>query len=105
MFERTSCLLTLVANNEHDQKIKPQGMVSGSFIVPNQHVTVSGDNEYDDIDVVVQHAEEAALVEEQARIDYNEDDSDLEMENEGNNGDHDGHDSDDGEEIDDNPEA
>ena len=46
-------------------------------------------------------AEEAALLaEEQARIDDN---GELEMENEGNNGDHDDNDSDDGEEIDDNP--
>ena len=105
-FERTGCLLTLIANNEHDKRIKPQGMMAGSFTVPTQSVAVGGDNEDDDIDIVVQSAEEAALAEEQARIDDNEDDGELEMENEGNNGDHDGHDdhdSDNSEEIDDNP--
>ena len=38
-------------------------------------------------------------------IDDNEDNGELEMENEGNNGVHDDHDSDNGEEIDDNPEV
>ena len=104
-FERTGCLLTLIANNEHDQRIKPQGMMTGSFTVPTQSVAVGGDNEDDENDIVVQSAEEAALAEEQARIDDNEDDGELEMENEGNNGDHDDHDSDNGEEIDDNPEV
>ena len=62
-----------------------------------------GDNEDDENDIVVQSAaEEAALAEEQARIDDN---GELEMENEGNNGDHYDNDSDDGEEIDDNPEV
>ena len=71
--------------------------------MPTQSVAVGGDNEDNDIDIVVQSAEEAALAEEQARIDDNEDDGELEMENEGNNGDHDDHDSDNVEEIDDNP--
>ena len=102
-FERTGCLLTLVANNEHDQRIKPQGMMTGSFTVPTQSVAVGGDNEDDENDIVVQSVEEATLAEEQqAKIDDNEDDSELEIENEGNNGDHD---SDNGEEIDDNPEV
>ena len=62
-FERTGCLLTLVANNEHDQRIKPQGMMTGSFTVPTQSVAVGGDNEDDENDIaVVQSAEEAALV-------------------------------------------
>ena len=91
-FERTECLLTLIANNEHDKRIKPQEMMAGSFAVPTQSVAVGGDNEDDDIDIVVQPAEEAALAEEQARIDDNEDDGELEMENEGKNGDHDDHD-------------
>ena len=76
--------------------------MTGSFTVPTQSVAVGGDNEDNEIDIVVQSAEEAALAEEQARIDDNEDDGELEMENEGNNGDHD---SDNGEEIDDNPEV
>ena len=79
--------------------------MTGSFTVPTQSVAVGGDNEDNEIDIVVQSAEEAALAEEQARIDDNEDDGELEMENEGNNGDHDDHDSDNGEEIDDNPEV
>ena len=79
--------------------------MTGSFTVPTQSVAFGGDNEDDDIDIVVQSVEEAALAEEQARIDDNEDDGELEMENEGNNGDHDDHDSDNGEEIDDNPEV
>ena len=102
-FERTGCLLTLIANNEHDKRIKPQEMMAGSFAVPTQSVAVGGDNEDDENDIVVQSVEEATLAEEQqAKIDDNEDDSEFEIENEGNNGDHD---SDNGEEIDDNPEV
>ena len=108
-FERTGCLLTLIANNEHNQRIKPQGMMTGSFTLPTQSVAVGGDNEDNENDIVVQSAVEGALVaEEQAKIDDNEDDGELEMENEGNNGDQDDdddHDSDISEEIDDNPEV
>ena len=107
-FERTGCLLTLIANNEHNQRIKPQGMMTGSFTLPTQSVAVGGDNEDNENDIVVQSAVEEALAEEQAKIDDNEDDGELEMENEGNNGDQDDdddHDSDISEEIDDNPEV
>ena len=57
-------------------------MVAGSFTVPTQFVAVGGDNEDNGIDIVVQSAEKAALEEEQARINDNEDNSELEMENE-----------------------
>ena len=61
-FKRTECLLTLIANNEHDQRIKPQGMMTGSFTMPTQEsVAVGGDNEDNEIDIVVQSVEEAAL--------------------------------------------
>ena len=105
---RTGCLLTLIVNNEYNQRIKPQEeMMTGSFTVPTQSVAFGGDNEDNKIgDIVVQSgAEEAALAEEQARIDDNEDDGELEMEHEGNNSDNDYHDSDNGEEIDVNPEV
>ena len=50
--------------------------------MPTQFVAVGGDNEDNGIDIVVQSAEKAALEEEQARINDNEDNSELEMENE-----------------------
>lgn len=33
-FERTGCLITRLPNEEHDKKIKPQGMKEGSYSVP-----------------------------------------------------------------------
>jgi len=80
-FERTGFLLTFIANTEHDLRAKTQGMMPGSFTVPTQSVAVGGDNEENENNIVIQSAEEAALVEEQARMDDNEDDGNLEMEN------------------------
>ena len=34
-FERTGCLLTLITNSGHDLRIKPQGMLLGSFTLPH----------------------------------------------------------------------
>ena len=79
--------------------------MTGSFTVPIQSVEVGRDNEDDGISIVVHSEKEAALTEEQTRIDDDEEDDELEMENEGNTGDHDDHYSDNGEEIDDNPEV
>ena len=76
-----------------------------SFTVPTQFVAFGGDNEDDNIDILVQSAEEVALAEEQARIDDDKDDGELDMENEGSNRDDDDSDSDDGEEIDDSPKV
>jgi hypothetical protein len=33
-FERTGCLLTWLVNEEHDNRIRPQGMQVGKFLVP-----------------------------------------------------------------------
>ena len=104
-FERKGCLLTFITNYEHYQRIKPQGMMSGSFTVPTQSAAVGRDYENDNIGILAQSAEEAALADEQARIDDDEDDGELDMENEGSNSDNDDNDSDDGEVIDDNPEV
>ena len=33
-FERTGCLITFLVSDEHDKKIRPQGIEPGSFDVP-----------------------------------------------------------------------
>ena len=35
-FERTNCLITLLSNNSHDQKICQQGLKLGSLTVPSE---------------------------------------------------------------------
>ena len=103
-FERTGCLMTLIANNEYDRKINPQGMKIGSFSIPSERLTVDvGEENVGNMnDIEGQGEEDAALQEEQALIDENnaEDEGYFWMEDEPlvDN------DSDDGGEIDDNPE-
>ena len=104
-FESAGCILTLIANNEHYQRIKLHGMMTRPFTLPTQSIVVGRDDEDEDICVVVQSTEDDALAEEQAIIDNNEKNGDLEVENEVNNGVRDDHDSDNGEEIYDNLEV
>ena len=104
-FERTGCLITLIANEEYDQKVSPQGMKAGSFKVPSERVTVNiGEDNVEDTNTLQgQDEEHAALLEVQAIIDEHNDEvgGDFEMENEHVSDE----DSDDGGEIDDNPES
>ena len=104
-FERTGCLITLIANEEYDQKISPQGMNAGSFTVPSERVTANaGENNVGYMNTLQgQDEEHAALLEVQAIIDEHSDevDGNFEMENEQLSDE----DSDDGGEIDDNPES
>ena len=39
-FQRTECLMTLIANDEHNKKINPQGMKAGSFSIPAERLIV-----------------------------------------------------------------
>ena len=104
-FERTGCLITLIANEEYDQKVSPQGMKAGSFKVPSERVTVNivEDNVENTNTLQGQDEEHAALLEVQAIIDEHNDEvgGNFEMENEHVSDE----DSDNGGEIDDNPES
>ena len=68
-FERTGCLLTWIPNDTHDLKIRPQGMPVGKFSIPTQPRA-----EINSPQVVPapQNEEDAALREEQAIIDEQE---------------------------------
>ena len=96
-FERTGCLITMLATQEHDAKIKPQGMKVGKFKVPNMH---KNDQQVAQEEVYVpepKSAEEAALEEEENNMKETQmiDDGTLFLDSD---------DSDDGDEIDDNPD-
>ena len=49
-FERTGCLVTLIANEVHDKRIHPQGMNPDSFNVPSERVAGAQEHENDDIE-------------------------------------------------------
>ena len=65
--------MTLIANNEYDRKINPQGMKIGSFSIPSERLTVDvGEENVGNMnDIEGQGEEDAALQEEQALIDEN----------------------------------
>ena len=102
-FERTGCLMTLIPNEAHDNRIHPQGMNPNSFTIPSQRIAGAEEQANDDIED--QDEEAAAVQAEQGIIDEEgieeeeieyvlENDNTIEVE-----------DSDDGREIDDNPES
>ena len=67
-FERTGCLMTIIANEEHDKKIRPQGMDTRNFTVPSVRtptMIVDGANNDENENIVGQDEEAAALQEEQ----------------------------------------
>ena len=87
------------------KRYPPQGMKAGSFKVPSERVTVNtGEDNVEDTNTLQgQDEEHAALLEVQAIIDEHSDevDGNFEMKNEQLSDE----DSDDGGEIDDNPES
>ena len=94
-FERTGCLMTIIANEEHDKKIRPQGMDTRNFTVPSVRtpttMIVDGANNDENENIVGQDEEAAALQEEQTCLaeQGDEEDGDYKL--------------DDGGQIDDNP--
>ena len=78
-FERTGCLITMLATKELDAKIKPQGMAPGSFVVPREQVNDGEARNNNQVEYEGQHEEEAALEEEMRNIEEQEEE-DMEEE-------------------------
>jgi DDE superfamily endonuclease./Tc5 transposase DNA-binding domain. len=72
-FERTGCLITLLAHKEFDDKIKPQGIKEGSYSIP---VEDSRQQEFNFVDLTgptnVIGEEESALADERLLLDEHE---------------------------------
>ena len=81
-FERTGCLITMLPSDQHDSKIKPQGMKPGSFNVPSAAQEYEGDDQGSNgsQEEEGQSAEEAALEEERRSMEEQEEEEEEEEE-------------------------